>query len=131
MQYKVKHSCGHEVTVSFYGTSKERERKLAWHASRPCTECANAQAAAANKAAGLPELSGTSDMVKWAERIRASRMAELDQLGAQIQAAAGTDAEKAPHMAAIAAVRSKADAAYWIDTRNEAVTRLVKAELRH
>ena len=46
-KYNVTHSCGHESTVNLLGKMVDRDRKTAWLASRPCRECATADARAA------------------------------------------------------------------------------------
>lgn len=70
-------ACGHTVTYEFEGSARDRKSTLWRLEHRICDECAdarqreqNAQAAAANKAAGLPPLTGTEKQVGWAESIR-------------------------------------------------------------
>ena len=42
-QYTVEHSCGHTQVHVLFGPTKDRERKLEWMATQPCTECWAAQ----------------------------------------------------------------------------------------
>lgn len=42
-KYVVTHSCGHTQVHMLFGPTKDRERKLEWMATQPCTECWAAQ----------------------------------------------------------------------------------------
>lgn len=42
-KYTVEHSCGHTQVHVLFGPTKDRERKLEWMATQPCTECWAAQ----------------------------------------------------------------------------------------
>jgi hypothetical protein len=95
MTYSIEHSCGHEQEHQLYGPQRERDRKLAWLATRPCTACwraeqerereaANAEAAEANDASGYAALEGSPRQIAWAESIR---QAELDTISRRIAAA--------------------------------------------
>lgn len=49
-KFTIAHSCGHESTVDLLGKMADRDRKATWLASRPCRECALADARAAGPA---------------------------------------------------------------------------------
>ena len=46
-KFTIPHTCGHESEVNLLGKMADRDRKAAWLASRPCRECALADARAA------------------------------------------------------------------------------------
>lgn len=113
------YSCGHTDRIQLYGPGKERERWLyAAEQYKLCPVCLAEQrkqaaidAAAQNKGAGLPELTGSAKQIAWAEQIRAKVVAKIgedeflpdriDEYRATILAAAAT----------------KTSAAWWIDRR--------------
>ena len=104
-QYTINHVCGHTEVHQIYGTNAhgERDRKEAWLATQPCSECRQAQreaeraeatAKATEQAAKLamPELTGSEKQVAWALAIRATALEGLKkelvkpELAAQIVA---------------------------------------------
>ena len=81
MKYDITYACGHEGTVSIFGRSRDRERKIEWLQKQICPECEKkerqkqyaAEAKEAKEEAdelGLPELEGTEKQVEWALTIR-------------------------------------------------------------
>lgn len=147
MQYNVTYACGHEGTVDIYGRSRDREWKLAHEEEKLCPDCwkkqrdeerakQNAEAAEANKEAGLPELEGTEKQIAWAESIRKSMIDHIiEYYVSQI-----TDEAKAEHpeeyervMKAFEAIKQHTDASWWIDNRvNDdkiGLRRLINAEI--
>ena len=82
MQYDVRYACGHEETVTLYGPTRERERKLRWMEGVLCPECQKAKNEKAiqdrTKELGLPELRGSEKQIAWAQTIR---LEKLDRLG--------------------------------------------------
>ncbi len=73
----------------------------------------------ANKAAALPELTGTPKQIAWAESIRAEKIAELDGI-MKPDAANGEYPEiYAQCMDIINAVKNQTSASYWIDNRTK------------
>lgn len=141
-KYTVHHSCGHEEIHQLYGPGKERQRKIAWLATTPCTECyrgaqaeartaANAQAATANAQAGLPALTGSEKQIAWAEAIRRTALIGADEVRAKAEAFAAAHpdraTETAPALALIARAEAETSAAWWIDHRTaECATDLIR-----
>lgn len=136
-QYGVTHSCGHTEDVALFGPHRERERKMDWMRSRPCTDCAadshmtaNQQAAAANSAEGLPSLAGTDKQISWAESIRREKMAELTAVVTSIHTAASNPdvntMDVARLLEAANAVRAQSSAAWWIDHRRDDAQHLMR-----
>ncbi len=129
-QYQITHSCGHTKTHQIFGTNSkgQRDNKRAWLATTLCEDCykaeqnakhaaENAAAAEANKAAALPELTGTPKQIAWAESIRAAKIAELDGL---LGPADGEQDELHRELQAIIdAVKNQKSAVYWIDNRTK------------
>lgn len=148
MQYIVKHSCGHEETANLTGSSRDRERRLAWLESQPCRACQEEAAAKRNKEKekelGLPDLEGSEKQISWATTIRLERYKELDEFikscegsleaGARklkeaeekgAEAVARTEQQIARYeerlrkaMAALDVVTTMTDSHWWINHRN-------------
>ncbi|WP_070017076.1 hypothetical protein [Streptomyces nanshensis] len=87
-QQRITFACGHIKTVQLSGPARQRESRARWLAESECLTCRNAQQdreraeasernAAANRAAGLPELEGSPKQVAWAETIRAEMLDEM------------------------------------------------------
>ncbi|MEU5138028.1 hypothetical protein [Streptomyces californicus] len=105
-QYGITYACGHHETVQLYGKSFQREARARWLETTECRSCWRAHRdrqrsedaerdAAANRAAGLPELQGSPPQITWAETIRASMLGSLAQLRAQLaQAPSAADGEE-------------------------------------
>ena len=82
----IHYACGHTGTENLVGNRKDRARRAKWLGeNRVCPDCdekeraaANAAAAVANAAAGLPPLEGSEKQAAWAESIRKRMLAELD-----------------------------------------------------
>lgn len=133
--YTIKHSCGHEERVQIYGTNVhgERDKKAAWMASRPCSECL---LKAEEERLGISsELKGSEKQVAWARKIRAKMVGEVAALCAQ--ADANLDKGGDPRYEAIrpcwAALRDDAlsdlrgqeSAAWYIDHKDDDTNRFV------
>lgn len=140
-KYTITHSCGHDETHQLQGKVNSRERKAEWLKSQPCTACrkaaeaadraeANAKAAEANAAAGLPELTGSPKQIAWAETIRAQQIADADSTistmeGNMSKAPEGQaeiaekllDAAKAIYQE----IKGQAEASWWIDRRDSKI----------
>jgi hypothetical protein len=115
-KYDVTHSCGCTATHQIAGPHSERDKRIAYLETQKCTECWKAdnaakaaQDAAQNAAAGLPALVGSDKQTAWAETIRTKKLTELDAM-----AAAGNDRFRAT----LDVLKGKAEAKYWIDTRD-------------
>jgi hypothetical protein len=130
-QYEITWKCGHETTVNITGASAhgERERKAESLARLACPACrreagaaaraqANADAAAANEAAGLPALDGTPKQAAWAETIRAEALAGIRR-SVLATPGGGRHADEVTAVYARAAGRERRAAA-WIDGRADA-----------
>lgn len=122
MKYSVTYACGHDGEVVLYGKTADRERKLGWYETCDCPECYKAKknAAAISAAAesesenDMPVLNGSEKQVAWARSIRANRIADFFKLIAN--ASGDKDAVIAK---VIGWMRTKTDAKFWIDTREE------------
>lgn len=152
-RYAVTYSCGHEAEVALFGPHKERERKIEWmRQSALCPACyvaardaerqkAQADAEAKAERDGLPALLGSEKQIAWAERIRREKMDALYKLAAIADPYNGKDASMAEakayaefaeriFTAALMAVEAKAEAGWWINRRDDAVTQLIRGEMR-
>lgn len=129
-KYDITHSCGHKQTHNIVGTNVngERDRKQAWLADQPCTQCwrqaqaeqrAQKSAAAAEDNKGLPELTGSVKQVAWAETIRAQAAASLSPIKATMVANRANAPQKADlAINIIDATLANASAKWWIDNRD-------------
>jgi hypothetical protein len=133
--------CGEQVAI--HGANRrEADRKAAWMESRgaQCADCerktrdaANAVAAEANAAAGLPPLTGTEKQVAWAESIRASVLQTIadarDGRRSPLELARcwgrDLDPDDPGLPAALAALQQQTAAAWWIDRRSTQVAALL------
>ena len=96
--YEITYKCGHEGREQIYGKTSERQGRADWIGEHKlCPDCyaaekdrlqaerakghdtTSAAAAAANKAAGLPALTGSPGQIAWAETIRATLLADIDK----------------------------------------------------
>lgn len=98
------YACGHEGRKQFYGSHKEREYAVKTHFEKVCPDCwkaecakRNEEAAAKNKDAALPALTGSEKQIAWAESIRAKLVGKPDFVFAL----------------------QKTSAKWWIDHRDE------------
>lgn len=94
-KYSVTYSCAHTETVRLIGPHRDREWRLSKMEGQLCPECyrarlaeeraaRSAEAAEANAAAELPELTGSAKQIAWAETIRKDK---IDRIEAAIEAA--------------------------------------------
>ncbi len=114
-KYEVQHSCGHTETISLFGKTADRERKIEWlEREGLCSECykemlekkRNEEREAAQKRAEeLPELQGTEKQIAWAITLRDKVMQELDTVN--------VDADEREFLV------NQTDVRYWIDTRHQ------------
>lgn len=83
-KYTINHTCGHQVTIHFFGKYEDRERRIAYLETCECEKCrrskSNAAAAAAKDARGLTDLTGSEKQVAWANSIREAAYKCLDTL---------------------------------------------------
>ncbi len=127
MQYTVRHTCGHLVSVALSGPSIDRNRRLAWLRTQPCQACwrerEQASAEAAAEAAGLPALIGTPKQIAWAVRIRQDLLdkvqRKIDELQ-RLDEAAGSILRTAMRRIAV-----EAEASRWIDRRDATAAELL------
>jgi hypothetical protein len=137
-KYTVQHTCGHTQEHQLYGKHIERERKQAWLAGTDCSECyaaAQQQAAAAAKqqadCQGLPQLQGSDKQIAWALTIRESKLQEIADMRALVQANAATGPEIAERALQILdSIERQRSAAWWIENRDESVKMMIRAEMR-
>lgn len=76
--YTITHKCGHTEAVNLIGKGDGRRKKLEWMASQDCLNCQAKAAAEDSKNAGLSALKGSKKQVRWAEQIRAEKVAEVN-----------------------------------------------------
>lgn len=128
MKANVVRACGHTEAVAIYGPYRQRAAALAREQGKVCAACYAAQKAAqreaaaaaaaqAAQAAGLPALNGTPKQIAWAEQIRSTALAAVEELLAQQGEDRRQDPRWAKIEAAVAALRHQAQAAWWIDRR--------------
>lgn len=139
----VTHSCGHQDRHQLYGRGKDRDWRAARLAEEPCDACRraefeakNADAAAANAAAGLPPLTGSEKQILWAESIRLLKIDQahramigaLSTLELQMLFGDEVDPEDPAIGIVVDALRAVTSARWWIDRRDLKVSYLL-AEL--
>lgn len=142
-KYDITYSCGHKDTVTLFGPTAERDRKIEWMESKGlCPECykvhiseqrekASKEAAAQAKDLGLPLLTGSVKQIAWAETIRRKSFEDLKRVVTgsdstvsdmlqRLQTAqdTGTAAEKELSVALLKLIREPS-AKWWIDHRGD------------
>lgn len=129
-KYEITRSCGHTETVQIGGPVNNRERLAERESERLCADCYRAKvaaeraaeserAAAAAKATGLPELTGSEKQIAWAESIRAKAAETLGALRPMLEAAPAANRAAAEiALAIISETMGRAGAHDWIETRN-------------
>lgn len=126
--YSVTYSCGHSVEKQLYGKIAERERYMAWAATKgDCPACRAADKAKRFEAVeienGLPSLTGTEKQIAWARGIRAEKIDEIQEYFTQVRTRAPADKmELLEEQIAVTmqALAEKTGASWWIDSRNDA-----------
>lgn len=146
-RYEVTRACGHIEYVALFGKHKDREWRLEnIESQKLCRECwqaelerrrqdETAKAAAEARESGLPELVGTEKQVAWAERIRMTILAKLDELATnaarkrdELQERFGISLEEFD--AAVRAIQGKTSASWWIEHRDMTAYELARVVYR-
>lgn len=127
-KYDVTYACGHPGTVDLYGKGSERERKLAWMENNMlCPDCYRAERRAKAmdgiEALNLPDLTGTSKQIAWAETLRGEVFHELKDLEKKAEKAAESDERTAEFLTWL---KSQTDAKFWIDKRGTSILLLAR-----
>lgn len=142
--HTITHSCGHEDRHQLYGPGRTRTWRAERLADEPCEACKtaareaeNAAAAAANREAGLPALTGTEKQIAWAETIRAHKLDILARvLSGELTGYAlaaywdGIELDDPDLPLAIDALQSQSAAHWWIDHRDRKVSALLELVAR-
>lgn len=116
--YNITCSCGHTDRVDLYGKGADRERKMAWLETEPCTKCreaASKERQAKEAAEFTTQLKGSEKQVAWALDIRSNAMQSLK---------AACKPEVMPEVAKT--VESISSAAWWIDNRDDIIRAVLK-----
>ena len=123
--YEIEYACGHEGRIQIYGKFSGRQRQADYEATKDCPDCYRERLAKerdeelrkaleVNSQLSLPELSGSSKQVAWAETIRAKKIKDLLDLKSRLQ-------ESDNKQIAIDIIDNRIgreDAKYWIDNRD-------------
>jgi hypothetical protein len=132
MKYDVIYTCGHTGVIQLYGPGRDREWHLGVEESKLCPECwqvkreadklkENAESAAANQAAGLPQLEGTEKQIVWAETIRKKIIDGIQtKLVDRVPETAKAEhpEEWAEAVATFKALQKHSAASWWIERRD-------------
>lgn len=138
-QYTLTHSCGHTTTEQLYGKSDERERKIKYLKTVPCTACTRQQQihTAQTSTADLPKLTGSEKQIAWATTIRADLLRTVAEERASFLALGkrqgASDAQLAEQMGMFDTCTTKlhqqTSASWWIDHRTTTARHLLKEML--
>ena len=130
MKYTITHTCGHEETVYLVGTNVhgERDRKLAYFASKPCPECELKNAESKYE---LCDLTGSEKQIAWARKIRVKAIKNVEEkLDYALNANLSDNDHKTVVNKSIAIrnfYKDQSSAAWWIGNRNNTDTALARA----
>ena len=121
MKYMITHSCGHCVEHVLFGPSKDRQRKVEWMETIPCSECQREEDQKAReekaKEMGLPELTGTEKQVAWAQKIRLSILDTLSEKHTAMYCKFDGITEE-QYTKAVEYAASIESASWWIENRD-------------
>ncbi|MBX3728529.1 MAG: hypothetical protein KF858_05025 [Candidatus Sumerlaeia bacterium] len=124
-QYEITHSCGCNQTHKLFGPHAERERKIAWMESFPCSTCERARrleiASSQEAEMSLPALTGSDKQIAWARALRSEWISESVWIADRL-----SHREKADLLEKLLEYRTqvlteKVAAGWWIDGRRESV----------
>lgn len=126
--YLIHYACGHNETKQLYGKHTAREQYIEWAAKSGTCSCCKANDAAAATAAietehGLPALTGSDKQIAWARTLRATAVKAVADFVNATRARCPADkiAElEGQAEVVLQALAGKADARYWIDSRDMA-----------
>lgn len=85
MKYEVKYSCGHKGTVTLYGKSRERERKIEWMEKQLCPQCKRDMEQKENndfeaEYEGLASLKGSEKQIAYGRTCRRHAIIEYESM---------------------------------------------------
>lgn len=125
MKYEVKMSCGHTVTVNFYGKGEGRERFIAWLEKYGlCHECKKAEEETARNefeaSHDLPDLEGSEEQVKWARSIREKFITEIEKIPANNEEGEELKAMMIKYFA------DRTDSRFFIDNRDRSALNILR-----
>lgn len=112
----INYACGHRGQEQMYGKTRDRESRAEYLGRGLCPDCLTAQrqqlaeqGRAAAAAHGLPELTGSSKQIAWAEQIRGALVA-AHTAGKSLGIATEYLAPASQHL-------GQSRAGWWIDNR--------------
>ncbi len=119
-KYTITYRCGHTAEVQLYGKYEDREKKIAWYKTIDCPECRAKAQAVASEANGYATLEGSEKQVRWANDIRAKKIADAEKLAAKV------NKNKDLFDGAVKQMKNEISASWWIDRRNDTIMDILK-----
>jgi hypothetical protein len=124
-QYQITHSCGCKQTHKLLGPHADRERKITWLETIPCTACERARrleiASLQEKAMALPSLNGSEKQVTWARALRSEWISESAWVANRLSSRKEADLLEKLLDYRKRMLAEKVEACWWIDGRRESV----------
>ena len=124
--YTITRKCGCTGTYHLAGKRDTTvDRKIQWLQSTPCTKCEReaktAKAEEKVKDLNLPSLAGSEAQIKWAQGIRAEKVAQLQIVISLLDFSSLQET-------LLHRLLDRVDAKYWIDARSATTQDLIKKE---
>lgn len=113
-KYIITHCCGHDETVTLFGSSKERQSRIEWLESQPCAEC---------RAKDGNGMTGSAKQIAWAVDIRNDMVNRIETKFKDAMSTDGATEDQlalisANHDAMVKGIESIKDAKWFIDHRS-------------
>lgn len=124
-QYEITQSCGCTQTYTLYGPHPQRDRKIAWLETIPCSTCERARqleiASTQETENELPPLTGSEKQIAWARALRSEWISECERVADRL-----SRREQATLLEKLLKYRTqvlaeKVEAGWWIDGRRKSV----------
>ena len=119
-KYTITYRCGHTAEVQLYGKYEDRDKKIAWYKTIDCPECRAKARDEEAKVKGYAELTGSEKQVRWANDIRAKKLADAEDLATKVNKNKGKFDE------AVKTLKDKTSASWWIDRRDNTIMDILK-----
>jgi hypothetical protein len=124
-QYEITHSCGCNQTHKLFGPHAERERKIAWLETIPCSTCERARrleiATAQETEIELPPLTGSEKQIAWARALRSEWISETERVADRLSCRQESSLREKLLGYRKQVMAEKVEASWWIDGRRNSV----------
>lgn len=79
-KYVITYACGHSEEINLYGTSKDREKRIAYLSKFDCPKCKAESARQEALGKGYPDLIGSERQIIWADQLRGKFILDAENI---------------------------------------------------